>query len=239
MYAGRQLSSDSVVGQLGLDFESCIHIVRHQHIPADAMTPRSARSVIEPAIASDRASGGAGGDGARLAMPPHLVRVNMKPVWSSAAPTPMLSTSPSSDRNVSGGAVRVVEWGGPAAVHAGAGGGSGASAGVSTAGSTGPESSVIATDGDSSRGAAAASALSSLSSAGWVPHVVADHSIIPFRQAGVPAEVMFDNGGTSIETQGKWITVMADTPGISSGVLEWELRVRGVAPRQCCRWPSP
>jgi hypothetical protein len=54
----------------------------------------------------------------------------------------------------------------------------------------------------------------------------ADKTLIPFKPAGVPADVLFENDNATAETSGKWVTVMADSPGVSSGRLEWELKVR-------------
>lgn len=41
-----------------------------------------------------------------------------------------------------------------------------------------------------------------------------------------PADVEFEEEGLTTATNGKWVTVMADMPGISCGRFEWEIEVR-------------
>ena len=154
VYAGRVLPSNAVVGVLGLDAESCIHIV---HKPSQRTLALESASPCRTSVCvydSGSVSGSRGDDGDEFG-------------------------------GVDGPAVPL---------FAGAGADVGAM------------------------------------SREWSSAV--DRTLMPFKQAGVPPDVLFDNDGATAETSGKWVTVMADSPGVSSGRLEWELKVTPLRKRE-------
>ena len=176
LYAGRFLLPDSAMSSLGLEQESCLHIVkRPAHMnptPEDYAVPSgplmSSAMLLSPAC------------------PPGVTPLLSAPI-TSPSPRPRTATD--------------LEPYLPPAVAALA-----ASPFRGTGALTAPSPrEVRPTD--------------------------VDTAIVPFKMTEVPSDVEFENGGLMTSTCGKWVTIMADMPGVSSGRFEWEIEVFPVAAR--------
>lgn len=178
VYAGRLLPPAATIGVLGLDVESCIHIVHKTSNRGVDQAPMSPGLSVAGAYDSSSASQSAGW---------RLDRAEDAPL---APPVP-LDGSP-------------------------CGGGGGPSVPPSL-----PVALVPSGGGSSSGGPAGRE---------WGGQGTADTTLIPFKPLGVPADVLFENDNATAETSGKWVTVMADCPGVSSGRLEWELKLEEAKP---------
>ncbi len=192
MYAGRLLPPTATIGVLGLDVESCIHIVHKTTSRGVDHSPMSPALSVAAAYDSVSASHSAGW---RLERPEE-----------ASVPLPL---SLSLDASPSGGAGSGPSHPTPVPVTP--------SLTATAVGSTSSGPATRDWGGSSGGGGSAVGGGGGLGNP--------DTTLIPFKPLGVPADVLFENDNATAETSGKWVTVMADCPGVSSGRLEWELKV--------------
>lgn len=195
LYAGQLLDQSATVAALGLDAESCLHLVRK---PA-------ASGQVRTAATSPKAAGRFADSGCSPAGPTAGSTV------AGGACTPKHEFE-SSDGLRSPGYASTTSV--TASLRSGSGSGGGGGGAGAPAGSTDPRLP----------GFGPAPVAGSPGPREMRPTDV-DTTLIRFKQTGLPPEVRFYNDGLTAETNGKWVTVMADMEGVSCGRLEWELFV--------------
>jgi hypothetical protein len=187
LYAGRFLPSDGPISSVGLEQESCLHIVKRPTRTADSSVVLSSASAAatSPLLAAPLST-------------PRVGIVSFSRAPTAASPGVEIPSSPAAAfceglRPSPGGNFDPSEPAGPRV----------------DVGSTTPARRMF----------------SPSSSPREVRPSDVDTTLVRFKMQDAPADVEFEDDGVTTSTNGKWVTVMADMPGVSSGKLEWEIEV--------------